>query len=511
MVELLLKRGANVAAKLVQYHTETAEMIELGPIGLAKRYQNDSVARLVERFGASDAKRVVGDVVKVLPPVEAIEELYDVPEVHEIVVTGPQDLESGIPQDDAEDSESLAGTDGEDEDDSDVSIVGSRSRKQSAVIVQADTELRRQSSLHGLGIGGGSPIDAEIQTVQDGQNDAIGSYLTTDKVSERASKESTVGPGLDEWSHVHPGSESPDPVVQEESRGVLEQLREGNAHRGADGMNHPDEIDTNLPESTPEKEPLGKSPSDTILPDHRSSSFPASPASLGDRFRRLVPRKAVTRVDCAASDGQPATAQATEEPMKIATECISTAGEQAADNIAPPGGDNGGARGFFSPKRLLSWMSDGSDGAKQLTPTREESKAPRKTQGAVQETSSEQSTPNSQKPVQSASSPASDSASKPGRFGSRRVFSWKTTPGDGGIPKDSSPVALADTAEEIEEIRTQDIDVPEPKLGEINKEKLGLESVEADPPSSALEGQASRGGWSLSAKKSFGLRKAAKD
>ena len=490
VAEFLLKRGADISAKWVQVYTEAGKAIELGPVGLAKAYRHEGIARLVERFGAIDANRLSGDEAKALPPAQTAKEDYDVPEVQDVVFVEREGTETdGIL--DVGHSESSAESDGESDDSSEVSEGGSRSRKQSAVNTQENGRKRRQSSLalRGLGIHEEVGGDVKVEAVQDDKKKERKPCADAARENIRATSQDPTGFDIQGQSHGEADSESQDPF-----EGIGRKL-------STTGIG---------------EEALNKS-ADDLPADRRSSSVSKSPGLLGYRFGRFVPKRGVNRTGSTASEEKPAPLEATEEAPQIAAESSDAVGGEADNLVVDPAKADVGMLGRFGSRRIFSWKNEGDDEVKKTpSPRIEEISDQLSAQGGTAEASNKPSLPDSNElqsliddnsRSNSASLPAPDQTSNPSRFHAKRVFSWRTAPGDKDASTATPQVAPGPVVEGNEQAPAQGLDLSDEELGKADNGEPTVGGTSTTSSPNALGDQASKGGRTFPGKMAFGWKK----
>lgn len=333
VVQYLLKRGADVNVKWRLGLAEAGRVIELGPVGLARAYRHEAIARILEKLGLEDSSHLGDDEAKVLQEAETVQEEYHVPKVQDIL-----DMDEGSPSTggtpDAEDDESSADGDDESENGSELSDAEMPSRKQSASSMQDETSSRRKSSL-GLG---GLGIHEEVH--QEATDDhpqaskaAIVQAETTPTREDVSAPSQSSGLGLDLPVESH-------------------REREAETHDSSD-------IKT---EQIPTGQMAEEVPSDLVdggQEDRRSSGTPKSPLSPGTfagRFGRFVPKFA--RKDSVASSESPAPTEESPETPDAAVQGNGVADEVAESPIAERSKLDTKGLGRFGPKRAFSWKNE---------------------------------------------------------------------------------------------------------------------------------------------------------
>ena len=158
----LLEHNANVNAIWIHSHAEAGDSIELNALDLAKAYQRPSVADLLKRHGAVDNKSLLSRSSIDLPLPGALEETYDLPEVHEMVAlqldrTDTEDSRVSSDDDISSDIEV------EDSSEDEASNDESQSRKPSASSIENEQKSRRQSSFATQGLGISEEVEEKVE------------------------------------------------------------------------------------------------------------------------------------------------------------------------------------------------------------------------------------------------------------------------------------------------------------------------------------------------------------
>ena len=340
LTKLLLNRGADINAKWVHIYTDTGSTIELGPVGVAKAYKNESIAQLVEKSGAIDANRVSGDEAKSLPSATAAEEKYSLPEVQDIVALERVDTETDGALD-VGDSGSSVGSDGDSDDGSEVSGEASRSRKQSASGIQGEVKHRKRSSLAGLGL----VMHEEVSGVEKANAEQ------DDKSEEREASVDTTGYNVGSTSQDAPVFAT---QVTSQSEGVFTSL---DPSEGISRTLSPVAVGEGVSENS----------ADDASMDPRSGSVSKSPGSFGDRFSRFIPKRAINRTGSNPISGEAVSTEMTEEPSMIAAESGDVVSGEAISPAADPTKPNAGILGRFGAKRGFSWKKEGSGESGKIT------------------------------------------------------------------------------------------------------------------------------------------------
>ena len=465
VAELLLKRGADINAKWIQVYTEAGKKVELGPVGLAKAYRHEDIARLVERFGATDAGPLASDETKALPPADTGGEEYNVPDVPDIVPVQQEDaIDDGIDDIlDAGESESLAESDGESDAGSDFGGDVTRSRKQSASSIPEDCPARGQSSLALSGLGIHEEIDSDVKdvAVRDEEAECREIYVISAKENVAAAGGDSIEPN--EQNELAPEADL-------DSQSPIEGLRRT-------------QYQTVLGE-----EVLAE-PADGFSVDHRSNSVSKPLSLLSTRFGRFVPKKAANRTGSAASDDKSAPHEAKNgSPKTAAADGGERLDREAATAVANPVKADVGALGRFGPKRIFSWKKDGSVEIGQTTfPASEEIGDPLNTQvnnpkaPNLPHSDELQNTTDDKTRSNAANGLTSDSASQPGRFSAKKVFSLKTASGNRGTST-VAPQSALEIAEKGTELGCgpgQNVSIPDENYGQALDDTPALGNMSA--------------------------------